>query len=111
MAMFRCGGKEKVKLLYAGSVSLSGYTGSSASTHIDGSVFVGEGLTGVKCAATLTSDTSMYLGYKNEVVMFNISGSCSYNSSTGYVNVRYNGPQGFYGGGSGTAYVVVIQEL
>ena len=110
MAMFRCGGGGGTKVLYAGNVALKGYTGSSASTHIDGSVNVGAGLTGVKCAATLTSDTSMYLGYKNEVVSFSIKGSCSYDSKTGYVNVRYSGPQGFYGGGGGTAYVIVIQE-
>lgn len=100
-----------VKLLYVGNVSLSGYTGSSASTHIDGSVNVGAGLTGVKCAATLT-DIHQGLGTSGQT-WIKITGTCSYNSTTGIVSVQYkssSSTNGFYGYGGGTAYLIVIQQ-
>ena len=111
MAMFRCDGGGGVKVLYAGNVALKGYTGSSESKYISGQVFIGKDLKNVKCAATLISNNDVYVGYVNETLSFNFYGSCSYDSSTGYITVRYNTTiGGFYGGGSGTAYLVAVKE-
>ena len=100
------------KILYAGTVSLHGYATSSSSKYISAQVSVGTGLSNVTCAGTLTDKGDVYMGYVNENnASVSVKGNCTYDSSTGYATLRYNTSRnGFYGGGEGTAYLIVIQQ-
>lgn len=107
MVMFRCGNGGGAKVLYAGDVSVKGDKGSSGSSYTTGSVFVGKGLSNVKCAATLKNCKT--IGWSGTGHWY---GSCNYNSNTGYVKISFGGDNGFkwYNWGEGTAYVLVVQE-